>query len=106
MTDVPHFAIPFRFANPQVAVNEQDSIEEVADACLAVLVCPVGYRVELPTFGIDDPTFTSPGPDLDEIRAALEVWEPRASAALSEYPDLLDDLISRVELTVQVRTED
>lgn len=106
MTDVPHFAYPFRFASPQAAVNEQDSIAEVADACLAVLVCPVGFRVELPTFGLEDPTFSSPGPDLDTIRAAIAQWEPRAAATLSEYPDLWDALVSHVEVDVQVRTED
>ena len=105
MTDVPHFSLPFRFANPQAAVNEQDSIDEVADACLAILSCPVGYRVELPSFGLDDPTFSTPAPDLDAIREALDQWEPRAAATLSEYPDLLDALVSHVEVDVQVRTE-
>lgn len=105
MTDVPHFSLPFRFATPQAAVNEQDSIEEVADACLAILLCPVGFRVELPVFGLEDPTFSMPGPDLDTIRTALDQWEPRAAASLSEYPDLFDTLIGHVEVDVQVRTE-
>jgi phage baseplate assembly protein W len=105
MTDVPHFSLPFRFAGSSVAVNEQDSIEEVADACLAILLCPVGFRVELPSFGLEDPTFTSPAPDLDTVREALDQWEPRAAAAISEYPDLLDALIAHVEVDVQVRTE-
>ena len=105
MTDVPHFSLPFRFAGSSAAVNEQDSIDEIADACLAILVCPVGFRVELPAFGLEDPTFSTPAPDMDAIRAALDQWEPRASATISEYPDLLDTLISHVEVDVQVRTE-
>lgn len=105
MTDVPHFALPFRFASPQAAVNEQDSIDEVADACLAIIVCPVGFRVELPAFGLEDPTFSTPSPDLDAIRVALDQWEPRAAATLAEYPDLYDVLLAHVEVDVTVRTE-
>jgi hypothetical protein len=105
VTDVPHFSLPFRFSNPQAAVNEQDSIEEVADACLAILLCPQGFRVELPSFGLEDPTFSSPAPDLDIVRAAIDQWEPRAAALVSAYPDLLDALIAHIEVDVQVRTE-
>jgi len=112
VTDIPHFALPYRFSvggtgdGATAAVNEQDSIDEVADACLAILLCPQGFRVELPEFGLPDPTFSMPAPDLDEIRATLDQWEPRASAALDSYPDLWDDLIAHVEVNVQVRTED
>ncbi|HEX3454191.1 MAG TPA: hypothetical protein VHS03_06160 [Gaiellaceae bacterium] len=105
MTDVPHFSQPFRFSNPYAAVTEQDSLDEIADCVLSVLVCPYGFRVELPSFGLVDPTFSVPGPDLDQIRDVVDNWEPRASAAMSEYPDLLDELISHVEVAVSIRTE-
>lgn len=105
MTDVPHFALPFRFSTPHAAVTEQDSLDEIADCCYAILACPMGYRVELPTFGLIDPTFSMPGPDVDEIREAIETWEERAALLLSAQPDALDVLISRVEVDVQVRTE-
>jgi len=106
VTDVPHFSLPFRFGNPTAAVSEQDSLDEIADCVLAVLVCPAGFRVELPQFGLPDPTFAMPTPDLDEIREAIDTWEPRAAVALDTYPDLLDELIARVEVDVQLRTED
>jgi hypothetical protein len=105
VTDVPHFSLPFRFSNPQAAVSEQDSLDEIADCVLAVLVCPYGFRVELPTFGLTDPTFST-SPDLDEIRDVIGQWEPRASALVDSYPDLVDELIAHVEVDVQVRTED
>jgi hypothetical protein len=104
VTDVPHFSLPFRFA-PVAAVSEQDSLDEVADCVYAVLICPVGFRVELPAFGLPDPTFSSPGPDLDVIREAVETWEPRAGLVLSEYPDVWDALVAHVEADVQLRTE-
>lgn len=104
MSDVPHFALPFRFQGTQAATSEQDSIDEISDCVLAVLVCPRGYRSELPDFGIPDPTFSSPL-DEDVIRNAIATWEPRADALIDAAPDVLDSLITRVELLVQVRTE-
>jgi hypothetical protein len=105
VTELPHFSVPFRFT-PAAAVTDQGSIDEIVDCIVAILVCRRGFRVELPAFGLPDPTFTSPGPDLDEIRRAVETWEPRAAVTLTEYPDLLDELVARVELGVQLRTED
>jgi len=110
-TEVPHFSLPFRFTNavrggPAAAVNEQDSLDEIADCVFAVLVCPAGFRVELPAFGLTDPTFAVPAPDLDEIRDTVEAWEPRAALVLDTYPDLLDVLIAHVEVDVSVRTEE
>jgi hypothetical protein len=105
MADVPHFAQPFRFSNPQAAVSEQDSLDEIADCVYSILVCPIGFRVELPAFGIPDPTFAMPAPSLDELRDAIDTWEERAGVVLDEHPDTLDELISRVGVNVNVRTE-
>jgi phage baseplate assembly protein W len=107
MADVPHFSLPFRFAgsSSQAAVSEQDSLDEIADCVYAILVCPVGFRVESPLFGLPDPTFSMPGPDLDEIRAAVETWEPRAAAVLDGRPDAVDELLAHVETYVQIRSE-
>lgn len=105
MTDAPHFSLPFRFASPAAAVTEQDSIDEIADCVFAVLVCPVGFRVESPLFGLPDQTFAMPAPDLDEIRDAVESWEPRAAALLATEPDAVDELVAHVEVLVQLRSE-
>jgi len=106
VTDIPHFDLPFRFASPQAAVVEQDSIEEIAECCLAILLCPLGYRVELPDFGIADPTFATPLVDRAAIRTAVETWEPRAALVLSQEIDDVDQLVQRVNALVQVRTEE
>jgi hypothetical protein len=105
MSDVPHFSLPFRFASPYAATNEQDSLDEITDCVYAILACPLGFRVELPTFGLDDPTFSMPAPDLDAIRDTIENWEERAGVVLAQYPDALDVLIAHVQTSVQVRTE-
>lgn len=104
--DVPHFALPFRFTSPHAAVVEQDSIDEIADCVLAVMLCPYGYRVELPEFGLPDPVFSTPHVDVVQMRQAVELWEPRAALVLQEHPDLADALISHVETLVRVRTEE
>ncbi len=106
MADVPHFSLPFRFVNPSAAVTEQDSLDEISDCVYAILVCPVGFRVELPLFGLPDPAFAMPAPDADQIAQAIETWEERASVVLDEQPDAFDELISHVETYVQARTED
>jgi phage baseplate assembly protein W len=106
MTDVPHFSLPFRFGGPQAAVTEQDSVEEIADCCMAILLCPLGYRVELPEFGLPPQTFSSPGPDRDEMREALGQWEPRAATLLTQDPLTADQLLAELEVLVWVRTEE
>jgi phage baseplate assembly protein W len=106
MTDVPHFSLPFRFGGPPAAVSEQDSVEEIADCCMAILLCPLGYRVELPEFGLPPQTFSTPRPDRDEIRGALEQWEARAATLLTHQPLSEDQLLARIEALVWVRTEE
>jgi phage baseplate assembly protein W len=105
MADVPHFSLPFRFG-PPAAVTEQDSIDEIADCCVAVMLCPAGFRVELQEFGIPDPTFSSPEVDVTVIRQAVERWEPRASLQITEHTDPLDELTARVDAFVQLRAEE
>ncbi len=113
MTDVPHFAYPFRFAQPgsgqagltpQIAVQEQDSVDEIATCVNSILLCPVGFRDELVEFGIVDPTF-SVRVDLDALADAIELWEPRARAVLSEV-NTVDELLTQIQTLVTVRTED
>lgn len=106
MSDVPHFALPFRFSTPNVGTVEQDSVDEIAGCVLAVMLYPLGYRVELPSFGIPDPTFSTPDVDVDALRDVIELWEPRASILFDQERDLVDDLLVRVSTYVRVRTEE
>lgn len=105
MSDVPHFSLPFRFVAPDAATSEQDSLDEITDCVLAALLCPQGYRVELPPYGLPDPTFAQ-RVDVDEIRSTIEAWEPRAAAVLAERPDAFDELIAHVQVNVTIRTEE
>jgi hypothetical protein len=104
--DQPHFALPFRFAAGGAAVVEQDTSDEIMTCVLAVLLCPVGFRVELPTFGIPDPTFSEGVPDAQVIEAAVSEWEPRAQAIVTARPDVLDALVAYVTTAVDTPSED
>jgi phage baseplate assembly protein W len=109
VSDIPHFSLPFRFAAPQAATNEQDSIEEIADCVLAILACPAGYRVELPEFGLPDPVFSTPGVDTGVMRQVIETWEPRAATSMEQWLGdesmSAPELVAHIETLVQVRTE-
>lgn len=102
--DVPHFAIPFRFENGSdgflhAAVNEQDSIEDVTACVEAIVRTPLGYRTEMPDFGIRDQTFTEGMINTDEILVALAQWEPRAEILIDEDDSMLDQFIAIANIT-------
>lgn len=106
MTDLPHFALPFRFVGGAAAVLEQDTADEILACVEAVIRCPLGYRDELPEFGVRDMTFEQGGPDMLAIEAALSDWEPRAQVALAERRDRYDELVSTVTVRVSAPTDD
>lgn len=99
---IPHFSFPFRFDNGHAVVVDQDTTDEIMACELAIVLCPLGFRVELPDFGILDPTFSEGGVNVEAIAAALSAWEPRSQEVVTGVLDALDELVSRV--TVRVGT--
>lgn len=99
--EIPHFALPFRFVGGHAAVNEQDSVDDVEACVLAVASYPVGSRIEKPEFGVPDQTFRQGGVDVTALEAAVNRWEPRASAAVIADNSGLADRIGRA--TVQIK---
>jgi phage baseplate assembly protein W len=97
--EVPHFAFPFRLENGSVAVQEQDTTDEVAQCVQVLLATPLGERDEQPDYGITDPTFQA---DIDqqEILTAVAEWEPRAIPALTDETDNEDELVRTLRATV------
>lgn len=104
MASVPHFSFPLRLAaDGGLATVEQDTIDDVAQ-CVRVLVdTAVGERVELPAYGIEDPSFTE-GIDRDEIRRAVDEWEPRAALMIESEPDQYDEMIENVIMDVGLQS--
>lgn len=106
MTDLPHFSLPFTVASGQAVVVEQDTTDDVVACVVAILLCPRGYRTELPGFGLDDPTFTEARPDIDAITRAITEWEPRADTVLATEPDDFDALVHYVSIYLGTRSND
>lgn len=96
----PHFALPFRVVGGRAAVNEQDSIDDVAACVRAVLLTHPGERDALPEFGTPDLTFAQLPVDADAIADAVEAWEPRARVLAEDDPDALTDAALRARLTI------
>lgn len=97
--EVPHFAFPFRVESGSVAVQEQDTTDEVAQCVQVLLATPLGERQEQPDYGVTDPTFQE---DIDqqEILTAVSEWEPRALPALTDDIDSADELVRTLRATV------
>lgn len=110
MTDIPHFALPFRFDTTggavSAAVLEQDTADEIMSCVLAVVLCPVGFREESPEFGIEDPTFTQGFADADAIADAIAEWEPRAVSSVITRVDSMDELLDYVLVSLGVSSGD
>lgn len=106
MPDLPHFALPFQFVSGGAAVVEQDTADEIMTCVLAVVLCPRGFRVELPTFGIPDPTFTERTANADVIEAALAEWEPRTQELVTSEPNALDAFVSDVRVRITAPSQD
>jgi hypothetical protein len=68
--EIPQFSMPLRVVGGRFAVVEQDSPDEIRDQVEALIRTPQGSRLDLPDFGISDPTFRL-DPDLDAIRDAI-----------------------------------
>jgi len=97
---VPKLKVPFSFTSGKAATVEQDSTDEIIQCCQAVLLTPVDSRIELPEFGTPDQTFASPHADPTEVRRALDRWEPRAQAIVTESPDAYDAMIDNVRVLI------
>lgn len=105
LAEVPHFAYPFRFDAAGAVTTEQDSGDEIMDCARVVLLCPLGYRAELPDFGIPDQTFRNE-PDVQAIESALAEWEPRAIAHVTANRDATDEFVSNVTARLSPRAQD
>jgi phage baseplate assembly protein W len=101
MTDIPHFALPLRYLNGKPVVNEQDSVEDIADCVYAVCVTNPGDREEMPDFGLLDMTFDQePLPTAAAVNQ-ITAWEPRAQILIDAAPDRFDASIVNANVNVR-----
>lgn len=96
----PKFKVPFQIQNGAALVVEQDSTEEVVQCVNAILRTPVGTHIDEPELGLPELAFTDT-PEHEEIRDAIDRWEPRARYVVTEG-DVID-LAQNVDVEINER---
>jgi phage baseplate assembly protein W len=101
-----HFDYPFSFdVNGHVRVVDQDSEDDIMNCVIAIVKTPLGFRLEAPDFGINEVVFQEGDIDIEDIRAALDLWEERGIYTVLDNPVLLDELARTVQIQVEVRND-
>lgn len=101
--DIPHFDLPFRYSGTAPVVAEQDSLADVVNCVTAIVLTQTGERLEVPSFGIDQPVFAQQPVDLSSILNQIAALEPRADIVMSQNPEIIDALIADIFITVSKR---
>lgn len=100
MPDREQFAYPFQLGSDgRILTVEQDSDDDIEASLATIVSWPLGTRDSDPDFGVDEQAFLQDGPDLEEIRTALQIAEPRAIPLLDEDDGtLLERLIANIRV--------
>jgi len=103
--DVPHFDLPFQLNKNGATVVEQDSIDDIVNCVTAIAVTPVGWRTEVPTFGIPDIAMRRFPIGAEDINNWISNQEPRAALVVEERQDKVDHLVDYVNIGVSIVTK-
>jgi hypothetical protein len=76
----PHFDLPFRFEG----YTEQGTVKDLANCTFLIVLTPLGWRDEAPSFGIPDLAFGTPPVMRERVRTAISEQEPRAEMLFAE----------------------
>jgi phage baseplate assembly protein W len=112
MIDLPHFTLPFRFVSSgsgavAAAVAEQESTDEIASCCEAVIRTVQGQRTSMPQFGRPEYEFnTNPDFVRSSLAAALLEYEPRVESLIEAGPDSSDPELQIVRAILAPRDGD
>lgn len=98
---IPHFALPLQYRNGSALVNEQNSVDDMADCVYAVCVTNPGDRVEYPTFGLQDMAFGQQPLNASAAVNQIEDFEPRVSVLIDLAPDRFDETIVNAQVNVE-----
>ena len=104
--DIPHVAFPLTFNVNGPGYVDQNTLEHLASQVYGVLVCPIGYRDDIPAFGIPWPQFTNAPPNTQAIQEAILQWVPSATLDVSSYQDPSSDQFWHIQVTVSGGTGD
>jgi phage baseplate assembly protein W len=98
------FDVPFRFdpVTGDVAVVEQDSVEDIANCVQIVCLTRQGQRDEDPTFGLPEMALSRAPIDPVLLLAHISASEPRAKMLIETAPALYDEAISNAGIQVAI----
>lgn len=101
--NTPQLAYPFEItASGAVREVEQDSLDEIAMSIEIILRYPLGYRDELPEFGIPDLGFRESTEDIAAMLADYVTrWETRAPVFIEEQPQQWDQMVREFLIRLQ-----
>ena len=95
-----HLASPMVFgANGAAKTVEQGSPADLRTLAYNVCVCPVGFRQDLPEYGIPDLLFSRVPLSIEGVKQAVERWAG-VTATVSEAEEALQAADRRIELEV------
>lgn len=107
--DIPQFSAPFAISaaiDPETGLSigasevEQGSEADIEAQVYNVLVCPQGFRIESPEFGIPALQFQNAPLPIDAVIAAVQRWVPDAPVSIVE--SVLEGIEQQRALTVVV----
>jgi hypothetical protein len=103
MDDIPHLALPLRIVGDHFVAVQQDTVDELQSTVACIVGFPLGYRDERPDFGIVPLELTERPLDVLDIEQAIEAFEPRAQARVTEQPyDPFDPGADRIRIEVSL----
>lgn len=91
--DIPALAAPFSIMtaiDPETGLSvgaaevEQGSEADIEACVYNILVCPQGFRLEDPDFGVPALQFANAPLPVADVLAAVQRYEPRASLSIVE----------------------
>lgn len=100
---IPHFEQPFNFGptGQSPLVCDQESREDILNCVENILRYTIGFREDMPEFGIPDFTFETMPIPLGQIIDAILKFEPRAAPIVAHEISLIEDMVERIRVENQ-----
>jgi hypothetical protein len=105
MINNPHFALPFNLSSLGALQNEQDTIEDISTCVVAIMSTHLGWRDEVPEFGIPDLAFRKVPIGAADIYDMIGQQEPRAILVVEERPGIADKLLDTIGIGLSLQTK-
>lgn len=101
--ETPHFAIPFRMGVRSFLAVEQDTDDDIISCVYNLLLTRVGEREMNPDFGSPEFVFQTQPLDVDRLIDIIAEFEPRAIPVIQQSPDLVDKLVTNIQVAISRR---